>query len=1013
MRVLTLDFETYWSSDYTLTKMKTEAYVRDPRFQALCVGMRFDAGTIVCVPMHQIKDVFARVPWHEVALVGQNTMFDAFILSHIYGHHPAFLIDTKSIFNRAYPHERANLHNITKVLRLPPKGHEVMSSKGKRYEDFTPQEFALLMDYCKNDVLVTWLAWQKLKPTMPLTELQMCDMSLRMFTHPQLELDPAPLDAEIASEIARKEELLSKIGATKKQLMSNPQLAAILEEMGVDVPIKAAAAEIKRRPELKQFVEDFNMWLLTHDFPVNEKTLHITGIDEDGEPEYGETPAYPWTYAFAKNDTNFKHLLQHPNEEVAMIVEARLGVKSTINQTRAQTMKGICDRGLMPVPLAYWAAGTGRWGGTQGINLQNLTRGSRLRYAIKAPKGMMLVVCDLSAIEARVNAWFSGQDDVTEIFATGGDIYCVMAQNLYGRTVTKADKEMRRLGKTVVLGCGFQMSWRRFYEYALGQDIVFGATDLEQFGLNVDGFMANKSNYTFVKVNRPRHWSEHAFATHCCVSEYIIKVYRTANYMIKNQWQDCSYALEDMYAGRERSVGQIEGLVVTSKNQLNTPNNRILYPNLTRKVTVLDSGKQRVEFTRASREGVAHIHGGLVLENCVAADTLVLTRSGFRAIVQVTKDDEVWDGVEWVSHAGVVHQGQRGVISVLGVRCTPDHRFLTGYNEWTEAKYVCKRWFPARAHPRLNRASFWAALSGWVCRVQEREAAGIVASTVLLWLGRRKARQVSHEGDDSVVRVSAERGVQRAEENPRDVNTPRVRRMAQYVRSVPSTNTQGIQELWCQGYSCMRAVAQWVRGVLGGYGGDIRARTNTRPQGERTGLHPRELSVGGVQGAGAQHQEQRAYPDTTRRDATVRSSGANRTADDDTLLPSGGGMAGGEDVRRAGQKEGTRRQDVFDIADAGPRHRFTILTARGPMIVHNCVQHLARQIMAEQMLEARRAGLNVVLTCHDEIVCLEPEHHAQDALMTLEQIMSTAPVWAPRLPVACEGGIAENYGEAK
>lgn len=46
MNILTLDFETFFSSDYTLSKLTTEAYIRDPRFEALCLGIRWPDGNL-------------------------------------------------------------------------------------------------------------------------------------------------------------------------------------------------------------------------------------------------------------------------------------------------------------------------------------------------------------------------------------------------------------------------------------------------------------------------------------------------------------------------------------------------------------------------------------------------------------------------------------------------------------------------------------------------------------------------------------------------------------------------------------------------------------------------------------------------------------------------------------------------------------------------------------------------------------------------------------------------------
>lgn len=88
-------------------------------------------------------------------------------------------------------------------------------------------------------------------------------------------------------------------------------------------------------------------------------------------------------------------------------------------------------------------------------NWQNLARGSDLRKAIMAPPGYELVIADLSQIEARVNAWFSGQQDIVDAFARGEDVYCIVASSIFGRKVTPADEALRFIGKTAVLGLGY------------------------------------------------------------------------------------------------------------------------------------------------------------------------------------------------------------------------------------------------------------------------------------------------------------------------------------------------------------------------------------------------------------------------------------------------------------------------------------------------------------------------------------------------------------------------------
>jgi hypothetical protein len=237
----------------------------------------------------------------------------------------------------------------------------------------------------------------------PPTELRLIDLTIRMFTDPVLQLDEGMLNVHLHKERQRKKELLENFD--KATLMSNPKFADLLTVHGVTPPMKKSPA---------------------------------TGKE---------------TYAFAKTDEAFKALLGHENPSVQALVAARLGTRSTIEESRTERFIGIARRGAMPVPLRYYAAHTGRWGGDDKLNLQNLPRGSTLKKAILAPAGYMMIDSDSSQIEARTLAWLAGQDDLVEAFDRGEDVYKIMASAIYGRPVADITKDERFVGKTTILGC--------------------------------------------------------------------------------------------------------------------------------------------------------------------------------------------------------------------------------------------------------------------------------------------------------------------------------------------------------------------------------------------------------------------------------------------------------------------------------------------------------------------------------------------------------------------------------
>lgn len=195
-------------------------------------------------------------------------------------------------------------------------------------------------------------------------ELQVINLTIKMFSEPVLDLDYSLLEQHLGEVRERKDALIMACHADREVLQSNQKFAEVLMSMGVEPPMKISPA---------------------------------TGKE---------------TYAFAKSDPEFKALLDYPDEQVQALVAARLGTKSTLEETRTERFMEIADRGLLPVPLKYYAAHTGRWGGTDKLNLQNLpSRGSNtLKNAILPPPGHVMINCDSSQIEARVLAWLAGQE---------------------------------------------------------------------------------------------------------------------------------------------------------------------------------------------------------------------------------------------------------------------------------------------------------------------------------------------------------------------------------------------------------------------------------------------------------------------------------------------------------------------------------------------------------------------------------------------------------------------------
>ena len=407
MDLITLDFETYYATDYGLRKFTTEEYIRHKSFEVIGVSVKVNSEEAVWFSgtKEQTKRFLDGYNWGCVA-IAHNAVFDMAILNWHFDIRPKRIADTLSMARALHGTEvGGSLDALVTHYDLGVKGKEVLNALGKHRIDFTAEELERYGEYCKNDSELTHKLFGVLGFNFPVSELRLIDLTVRMFTEPTLSLDAAKLTDHLGNVQIKKAKLMERLKETKADLLSNLKFAELLKLLGVEPPMKISPA---------------------------------TGKD---------------TYAFAKSDEAFKALLEHENTYVQTLVAARLGVKSTLEETRTERFIGIAKRGLLPVPLRYYAAHTGRWGGDDKVNMQNLTRKSPLKHAICVPKGFVLVDSDSSQIEARTLAWLAGQDDLVAAFEKGEDVYSIMASSIYNKPIAEVTKDERFVGKTTILGC--------------------------------------------------------------------------------------------------------------------------------------------------------------------------------------------------------------------------------------------------------------------------------------------------------------------------------------------------------------------------------------------------------------------------------------------------------------------------------------------------------------------------------------------------------------------------------
>jgi DNA polymerase len=427
MNLITLDFETFYDNKLKLgfKYQTTEEYVRDSRFEVIGVGVKVDDAPEEWFSgsHEEISSYLNTFDWDQSALLCHNTLFDGCILSWHFGIKPIFLLDTLSMARALHGVDAGgSLSKLADRYVLGKKGDEVIAAEGKSRKDFTPADLAQYGEYCKNDVDLTFRLFRELAGEFPEEELELIDMTLRMFTEPVFEVDDALLQERLADMQAENSELLTGLmeklkcdteEAVRKKLSSNKQFAAILLEHGITPPMKVSGT---------------------------------TGKE---------------TYALAKNDEGFLALTEMEDTFIQQLCAVRLGTKSTIEESRIERFIdiGMRNEGRLPIPLKYYGAHTGRWAGSDKVNFQNLPSRDKKKKALKnavvAPEGHVVINCDSSQIEARILVWLAGQEDVVEQFRNGEDVYSIFASEVYNRPVSKANPTERFVGKTCILGLGY------------------------------------------------------------------------------------------------------------------------------------------------------------------------------------------------------------------------------------------------------------------------------------------------------------------------------------------------------------------------------------------------------------------------------------------------------------------------------------------------------------------------------------------------------------------------------
>jgi len=583
-----LDFESYYDRTYSLSFLSPVEYILNKNWETLGCAVAIDHEPAFLLPQDEVAG-FLRGIKQPYAAITHNALFDACILAYHYAIHPDALFCTLSMCRatiwHSIPNGRVSLKNVLKFLSLPEKTDFVQQMAGKHWKDLVADPGLMMgfTGYALNDVEGCREIFFKLRKDFPGQEAYVMDRVIRMATQPVLYVDIGRLSDYRVVVQQKKRDLLARITLSEPgQLMSNDKFATLLLAYGVNPPMKAS--------------------------PTNP---------------------HKKIYAFAKTDYAFTDLLEHEDIEVQALVAARLGIKSTIEETRSTRLIniGLCtyeafSEPLLPVPLKYGGAHTHRYSGDWQLNMQNLsTRKSKaIRSAIYAPPGYTIVAVDASQIEARIVAWLAGQTDLLDMFRNGIDTYKAFAAIIFGTGVTPVSKEQRFVGKTCILGLGFGMSdlklWRTITNLAREQ------------GINIE-----------ITIESCRQW---------------VQTYRATYAAIWRCWQDMGNLIHAMANGYSDgwSVGScpVEGTTIILPSGL-----KLYYDNLR-----MEDGEYWYNQAQYRRK----IYGAKLLENVVQA---------------LDRQHVVMAGLRTEERAKALGIDARVLLNVHdeNVHCVPDEQALT------------------------------------------------------------------------------------------------------------------------------------------------------------------------------------------------------------------------------------------------------------------------------------------------------------------------------------------------
>lgn len=589
-----------------------------------------------------------------------------------------------------------------------------------------------------------------------------------------------------------------------------------------------------------------------------------------------------------------------------------------------------------------------------------------IRTALIPEPGCRFIVCDYSAIEARVIAWLADEQWRLDVFRSGGDIYCASASQMFKVPVVKHGENghLRQKGKIAELALG--------YGGGVNALKAFGA---DKMGMSDEDMVETVDLWRSASPRICALWKSLERAMMKCIVRKCSTVSTIGH--IRFDWEQGIVWMR-LPSGRRIAYYGAQYGESRWKN-----GNAISY-----------MGQDQ----RTKKWARLETWGGKLVENCWAEGTLVLTDRGWVPIESITPADLIWDGIEWVETDGAIRREHREQLFELdGLLVTGDHRILTTEG-WRNVK-TCDGLdrlpvqLPENNWPRQEQGRPRQNTLGGEMRMRETVGSGYPGHTK-----KRKTRP------PLLLRMQETRAHVTSTYHARNVSAPCLCRLALFSSALYKPKRSGLAQLWGAGYYRLRQMAAQLRELLGGHGRFIQTTRGlgVRPHRQRHGVFTGQLSLGVSIG---QRPKQTRRPQGAIQRALYpaeRTVGNNGYRVHHTVVSFRPRLS----VRTSDRHSGPDKP-IYDILNCGARHRYVVLGNTGAILSHNCVQSIARDCLRESMLALDAAGCDIRAHVHDEVIISEPRDGR--SVEDIAEIMGRPLPWAEGLPLRGDGYECDFY----